>query len=262
LPRSVSRVARPPASARLRAVAKGAAFVERYILSLVYLALAGSIAACDYWKGLGWVTSGEADFPTRFDAVADVLVIVFQFLIGWFLLLGRQPSQAPRNLREFLVPMATAFFYLLYDAISWFPPAWRQTWHPTPWPSPFEFRALSPMDATGLVLGVVGAAITLWGVVTLRRSFGIFVSVREVVLRGPYRFVRHPIYLGYVLGYVGWALVVRTPALTSLVAIHLGLFVWRARLEENRLAAHSPAYRANMQRTGFLVPRLFAPSVD
>jgi protein-S-isoprenylcysteine O-methyltransferase Ste14 len=161
-----------------------------------------------------------------------------------------------------LVPLATAFFYLAYDTIPWFPHSWRQTYHPTVWPHPFSFRSLPALDATGLVLGVVGPAIAVWGVATLRRSFGIFVSVREVVMTGPYRFVRHPIYLGYILAYAGWLFLVRTPALAGLMAIHLGLFVWRARLEEDRLAAHSATYRANLRRTGFLFPRIFPPPAD
>ncbi len=232
-----------------------ALYTERYVLSVVYVSFAVYIVWADHFHVLGWVASDGADHPTFPDAATDVLMAGVQGFIGLMLLFGQRPTTTPQNLREFLVPLATAFYFLVYDALPRFPAAWQRNLWPTE--TPGNFWAMHPLDVAGLLLGVLGAAIALWGVVTLRRSFGIFVSVREVVLRGPYRFVRHPIYLGYVLGYGGWVLLVRTPAILLIATVHLALFVWRAKLEEARLAAHSPAYRAQMKSTGFLFPRIF-----
>ena len=84
---------------------------------------------------------------------------------------------------------------------------------------------------------------------------GIIVSVREVVLGGPYRWVRHPIYLGYLLVLLGMFLTAYTPRMLMVCLGAVALLVWRARLEERLLSAHSPTYRAWMCRTGFLWPR-------
>jgi len=43
---------------------------------------------------------------------------------------------------------------------------------------------------------IIGVLWTAWSLATLGRSFAILPAVRECVSRGPYRLVRHPIYLG------------------------------------------------------------------
>jgi protein-S-isoprenylcysteine O-methyltransferase Ste14 len=75
-----------------------------------------------------------------------------------------------------------------------------------------------------------------------------------VVAAGPYRFVRHPIYCGYVLHLASLFLSRPTLAMAALVFVHLALTVWRARLEEASLREHSAAYREYARRTGFLIP--------
>jgi protein-S-isoprenylcysteine O-methyltransferase Ste14 len=48
-------------------------------------------------------------------------------------------------------------------------------------------------------------------------------------------------------------------AIVVLVAMHTLLMIYRARLEERRLAEASPEYRAHLAQTGFLFPRLGRP---
>jgi len=59
----------------------------------------------------------------------------------------------------------------------------------------------------------VGAGLQLTGMawqftakVFLGRSFGLLPASRGLVMAGPYRLVRHPIYLGYLIGHIGFLL--------------------------------------------------------
>ena len=80
-------------------------------------------------------------------------------------------------------------------------------------------------------------------------------QLRDIVRRGPYRFVRHPIYLGYILNMVTLFLSRASLGMALLVATHFAITLWRAQLEEASLQAHSETYRRYAQRTGFLLPR-------
>ena len=66
--------------------------------------------------------------------------------------------------------------------------------------------AMLAPDAAGFALQLSGTAFQLYGKAALGRSFGIVAANRGVVVKGPYRFVRHPIYLGYLITHAGFLL--------------------------------------------------------
>jgi len=85
-------------------------------------------------------------------------------------------------------------------------------------------------------------SLTLWGIWTLRRSFSITVEVRALVTNGPYRWLRHPIYLGEVLT-AGGVLVWRFSLRNLIIFIFFTLVqVLRARWEEDKLKRVFPDY--------------------
>ena len=117
------------------------------------------------------------------------------------------------------------------------------------------------------VQGVLGAALILGGALLMTWSVVVFRSWRllptigakhELCTSGPFRFVRHPIYLSLDLLGVGSALWVGSPVMI----LGAGLIVlggdWRARIEEKALLeAFGDRYRSYMRQTRRTVPYLY-----
>ena len=109
---------------------------------------------------------------------------------------------------------------------------------------------------TALVLSV-GVLIVIAGKVTLGRSFGIAPANRGVVSGGPYEFVRHPIYAGYLLSHAAFACAYPTAWNVSVIILCDTALVVRALYEEKLLKADG-AYQSYCQRVGWhIVPGVF-----
>lgn len=61
-------------------------------------------------------------------------------------------------------------------------------------------------EFAGTALQLVGLALQFAAKIALGRSFGLLPAQRGLVLSGPYRIVRHPIYFGYFISHVGFLL--------------------------------------------------------
>jgi protein-S-isoprenylcysteine O-methyltransferase Ste14 len=127
---------------------------------------------------------------------------------------------------------------------------------PPDWP-PGAKRALALI---GLALFLAGCAIVVWSARLLGRGFTPYPrpSARgELVERGPYRVVRHPIYAGALVLFVGYSLC--TGVLALVVTAGLGV-VWalKAGVEERLLRQRYAAYAGYARRVRFrLVPFLY-----
>ncbi|PYK26087.1 MAG: hypothetical protein DME59_08700 [Verrucomicrobia bacterium] len=98
--------------------------------------------------------------------------------------------------------------------------------------------------AAGLVLVTLAAGLSLVSLLALGRHFGIRPALRDLVTSGPYRFVRHPMYLSYVLADIGYNLQEWNSVTLLLFLVGWASLVYRIHAEERLLSQHAewPAY--------------------
>jgi len=158
------------------------------------------------------------------------------------------------------------------------------------WVSKDHFVSKGPLPPIGTMAIVVGAltsvAVFVWSIVTEPResiapiafyagATGLFLwSVRTtrgrgfrpsfsdvvpdaLTMDGPYRFVRHPFYVSYLLYHFGNALATTSWLPWVMFAAMLSIYVRAALDEESRLAhgSYAAAYADYKRRTGMFLPR-------
>lgn len=101
--------------------------------------------------------------------------------------------------------------------------------------------------SVGLYLQIVGLAVVVASFAALGRSFGFAAADRGLVERGPYTFVRHPIYASYFLLLFGYVMQSVSMRNALVVAFVLCCDVGRALVEE-RLLSGSGQYVDYMGR--------------
>ena len=101
----------------------------------------------------------------------------------------------------------------------------------------------------GLVLVTFAAGFSLVTLLTLGRLFGVRPALRGLATKGPYRFVRHPMYLSYILADIGYNLQEWNLVTLLLVLVGWAALVYRIHAEERVLSQHSgwPGYAASVR---------------
>jgi protein-S-isoprenylcysteine O-methyltransferase Ste14 len=110
-------------------------------------------------------------------------------------------------------------------------------------------------------LSAFGLAVAVWARLVLGRNWSGNVTLKEgheLVERGPYHFVRHPIYTGLLMMMLGGAIARGTPEGFLGVAIFLVAHIWKLRVEEALMRRNFPdAYAGYCARTKALVPGIY-----
>jgi protein-S-isoprenylcysteine O-methyltransferase Ste14 len=115
------------------------------------------------------------------------------------------------------------------------------------------------LQVVGVIVFVSGLALAVWARIHLGRNWGMPMTERaepELVTSGPYRFVRHPIYSGILLGLLGTGL---ATSLYWLIGFGVALvyFTYSATVEERTLTATFPdTYPKYKAHTKMLIPFL------
>jgi protein-S-isoprenylcysteine O-methyltransferase Ste14 len=101
----------------------------------------------------------------------------------------------------------------------------------------------------GVALVTFAAVLSLVSLTTLGRGFGLRPALRRLATTGPYRLVRHPIYLSYVLADVGYNLTEWAPGSVLIMLVGWTSIVYRIQAEERILSQDAAwmDYRASVR---------------
>jgi protein-S-isoprenylcysteine O-methyltransferase Ste14 len=108
----------------------------------------------------------------------------------------------------------------------------------------------------GELIAVVFCVWLLISVLFLGRCFGVLPEARGLVTHGPYRLVRHPVYLGEIGACAGLALAAPSIFNAGVLAVLTSAQAVRMRLEERALTRAFPDYEDYATRTPRLIPPL------
>jgi protein-S-isoprenylcysteine O-methyltransferase Ste14 len=177
--------------------------------------------------------------PPALEWLSTAAIGLFYLTVTLFIIFRETPRAKAPGLLPRLAAIAGSYILGLY---ALFPrnehlPAWLH------------------LAAALLLLGGTGASV--WVLAWLGRSFSVMAEARRLVTTGPYRFVRHPLYLTEFVSTVGVFIAFASPWTTLLLLLQVGLQLQRMRNEERILGATFPAYAGYAATTRRLLPGLW-----
>ncbi len=184
------------------------------------------------------LVGGHIDAVRALQTVTEAVSIVYIGLLILLLIVRETPHAQTKNARAYLAAyigtFAIASFYVLPTAV------------PT-----------TPVLILATLCIAIGLGLSLATLIYLGRSFAILPSARTLITGGPYRLIRHPLYLSEEMVVVGIMLQFAEPWALVIVAVHLAAQFARMHYEEQTLTASFPAYTAYAARTSRLIPGLY-----
>jgi protein-S-isoprenylcysteine O-methyltransferase Ste14 len=184
---------------------------------------------------LGWLAFTQVDnvtrnevlfaaspsWPLAVEVVRDALYGTF--ILGAAVALVTSKRTRVRDVRGWVVAASlTASFLLVGVGVL---PAGPSVWSPS-----------TDVTEIGLVITLLGAALALIAFLSLGSNFSIVPEARSLVVTGPYRWIRHPMYFAELLMIAGFAVSgLRVTGVIGVVSV-LGLQIYRIRVEERLLS--------------------------
>ena len=194
------------------------------VLSRVIPASYFAIVCLGFWKN--FVQTGKW---------TSLLWIASEGLIIFLLVFRRESRRLSKNPWDWIIAIGGSFAPLLVRPAT---------------------ETIAP-ESVGMVLQVAGTLFAISAKVFLGRSFGIVAANRGIVVGGPYRIVRHPIYLGYFVTHVGFLLANWSPHNIGLYIVIYFFQISRI-LAEERILREDESYVAYRQCVRHrLIPFIF-----
>ena len=179
---------------------------------------------------------------------AVLLFILFQTEFAFLMIIRKDTVISSKNPLDYAVAIAGTFIVFLYRPVI-----------------PVEGGALlgSTLDGVNVVhligntLIYISAIWEIFGFVSLNRSAGIIPANRGIKTGGLYKIVRHPIYLGSMILYIGYSLL--NPSFYNMCILFIAVCLQIARIyREEKVLIHDAKYREYTHKVKWrLIPGFF-----
>lgn len=168
------------------------------------------------------------------------------WLVLWVGMKRAKKLETPSEMLQHALPVIFGFWLLFGGFDHW---GW------------LNYRLLPNVPATwttGLALTALGIGLSIWARLTLGANWSGVVTLKkghELIRRGLYRWIRHPIYTGILLAMIGTALIKGYLRGWLGFAVVLVTFYFKARREENFLRQEfGQGFEEHMRNTGMFLP--------
>lgn len=187
------------------------------------------------------LTRDQAEILARF----LWMLLMFVWVLLWLGMKKAKRLESPAQMLQHAIPV-TLGFWLLFGK-----------------PGNFLSQKLWVTSAfvlwTGVWLTALGVATSIWARLILGANWSGVVTLKqdhELIRKGPYRWVRHPIYTGILVSFVGTQLIHARLAGCLGFAVVLASFYLKARREEGFLREEfGPGFDEHARSTGMFFPK-------
>lgn len=170
----------------------------------------------------------------EFHRLSSLVYLIMEGIVIYFFLTRDVPKQTSMRFYDWFIALVGSYLPLLLRAVS----------------GDHDVPLLLSLQA-------MGTAVSIFGLLSLNSSFGLVVANRGIKNGGLYKYVRHPLYSGYIVTYTSYIFQNMSLWNGTILSFALIFLLLRVIAEEDFLAK-DPAYVDYMKKTRWrLFPYIF-----